>query len=70
MAGSARTVLGGSGAAQCYAVLFDEGGAIAHGAFPGVSTPVGVVGVTEKGVTSLELTVEGRGGHASTPMHR
>jgi len=32
-----------------------------------VAVPVGVVGVTEKGVTSLELTVEGRGGHASTP---
>lgn len=48
-------------------VVVDEGGAIAHGAFPGVSTPVGVVGVTEKGVTSVELTVEGRGGHASTP---
>jgi carboxypeptidase PM20D1 len=48
-------------------IVVDEGGAIAHGAFPGVSTPVGVIGVTEKGVTSLELTVEGRGGHASTP---
>ena len=48
-------------------IVVDEGGAIAHGAFPGVSTPVGVVGVTEKGVTSIELTVEGRGGHASTP---
>ncbi|MBJ7357067.1 M20/M25/M40 family metallo-hydrolase [Nocardioides sp.] len=48
-------------------IVVDEGGAVAHGAFPGVSTPVGVIGVTEKGVTSLELTVEGRGGHASTP---
>jgi carboxypeptidase PM20D1 len=48
-------------------VVVDEGGAIAHDAFPGVRTPVGVVGVTEKGVTSIELTVEGRGGHASTP---
>ncbi len=47
--------------------VLDEGGAIAHDAFPGVNPPVGVIGVTEKGVTSLELTVEGRGGHASTP---
>ena len=47
--------------------VLDEGGAIAHGAFPGVRAPIGVVGVTEKGVTSLELVVEGRGGHASTP---
>ncbi|MFS3127386.1 M20/M25/M40 family metallo-hydrolase [Nocardioides sp. Bht2] len=47
--------------------VLDEGGAIAHQAFPGVSAPIGVVGVSEKGVTSLELHAEGRGGHASTP---
>lgn len=47
--------------------VLDEGGAVAGGAFPGVSKPVAVVGVTEKGVTSLLLTAEGRGGHASTP---
>jgi carboxypeptidase PM20D1 len=47
--------------------VMDEGGAIAAEAFPGVAAPVGVVGVTEKGVTSLELRVDGRGGHASTP---
>ncbi|TYL55322.1 M20/M25/M40 family metallo-hydrolase [Nocardioides sp. BGMRC 2183] len=47
--------------------VLDEGGAIAGEAFPGVAVPIGVIGVTEKGVTSLELTAEGRGGHASTP---
>ncbi|MGB0101866.1 MAG: M20/M25/M40 family metallo-hydrolase, partial [Nocardioides sp.] len=47
--------------------VVDEGGAIASEAFPGVAAPVGVIGVTEKGVTSLELRVDGRGGHASTP---
>ncbi len=47
--------------------VLDEGGAIAHEAFPGVAAPIGVIGVTEKGTTSLELRVEGRGGHASTP---
>ena len=47
--------------------VMDEGGAVAAEAFPGVAAPVGVVGVTEKGVTSLELRVDGRGGHASTP---
>lgn len=47
--------------------VVDEGGAIAAEAFPGVAAPVGVVGVTEKGVTSIELRVDGRGGHASTP---
>lgn len=47
--------------------VLDEGGAIASEAFPGVAAPIGVIGVTEKGLTSLELRVEGRGGHASTP---
>lgn len=48
-------------------LVLDEGGAIAGGAFPGVKPPLGVVGVTEKGVASIELVAEGRGGHASTP---
>ncbi len=47
--------------------MLDEGGAIAHQAFPGVEPPLGVIAVTEKGTTSVELVVEGRGGHASTP---
>ncbi|MBB6628312.1 M20/M25/M40 family metallo-hydrolase [Nocardioides sp. KIGAM211] len=47
--------------------VLDEGGAVAIEAFPGVAAPIGVIGVTEKGTTSLELRVEGRGGHASTP---
>jgi len=48
-------------------LVLDEGGAVAHDAFTGVGRPVAVVGVTEKGVMSVELRVEGRGGHASTP---
>lgn len=67
----------GTGAAEAVAELrargvepwfvLDEGGAVAHEAFPGVPAPIGAVGVTEKGVTDLALVVEGRGGHASTP---
>jgi len=34
------------------------------------AAPVGAIGVTEKGVTSVELRVEGRGGRASTPARR
>ena len=47
--------------------VLDEGGAIAHEAFPGVQPPLGVVGVSEKGTTTIELRAEGRGGHSSTP---
>lgn len=47
--------------------VLDEGGAVASGAFPGVTRPLGVVGVSEKGVLSLRLTASGRGGHASRP---
>ncbi len=47
--------------------VLDEGGAVASEAFPGVKAPIGVIGLTEKGLTSLKLRVEGRGGHASTP---
>lgn len=47
--------------------VLDEGGAVASEAFPGVTRPLGVVGVSEKGVLSLRLTASGRGGHASRP---
>ena len=49
------------------ALVLDEGGAIVEGAFPGVSRPVAVVGVTEKGSTTLRLIIDQQGGHASTP---
>ncbi|SSC25646.1 Peptidase M20 [Klenkia terrae] len=48
-------------------LVLDEGGAVAADAFPLVRAPLAVVGVTEKGVTSVELVAEGAGGHASTP---
>lgn len=48
-------------------MVVDEGGAIATRAFPGVTAPLGVVGIAEKGTTSLLLRADGRGGHSSTP---
>jgi carboxypeptidase PM20D1 len=49
------------------ALLVDEGGAVVEGIFPGVDAPIAVVGVSEKGITSVELRVVQDGGHASTP---
>ncbi len=67
----------GSGATRIAAVLaergirpalvLDEGGAIVEGIFPGVAKPIAVIGVSEKGIASVRLTVEQQGGHASTP---
>ena len=47
--------------------VLDEGGAVAHDAFPGVSRPIAVIGVTEKGTTSLELRSRAAAGTRRCP---
>ena len=47
--------------------VLDEGGIISQGIIPGVSNPIAVVGIAEKGYLSLELTVNSKGGHSSMP---
>ncbi|MEH7072774.1 M20 family peptidase [Neobacillus drentensis] len=47
--------------------VLDEGGAIVENMVPGVSQPVGVVGISEKGSATAKLTIEGSGGHSSQP---
>ena len=50
--------------------VLDEGGAIVENMVPGVAQPVGVVGVSEKGSATAELSIEGSGGHSSQPKDR
>ncbi len=47
--------------------ILDEGGLITHKVIPGVDKPVALIGTAEKGYVSLELTVQGQGGHSSMP---
>ncbi len=47
--------------------VLDEGLVIVDGIIPALQVPAGLVGVAEKGYLSLQLSVEGVGGHSSMP---
>jgi carboxypeptidase PM20D1 len=47
--------------------VLDEGGMVVTGALSGVTSPVALIGVAEKGSTHYEITVQGDGGHSSMP---
>jgi carboxypeptidase PM20D1 len=68
---------GNSGAANIAATLrsrgvelefvLDEGLNILNGIISGVSSPVALIGIAEKGYLTIRLTAEGAGGHSSIP---
>jgi carboxypeptidase PM20D1 len=68
---------GGTGAQAMAALLksrgariglaLDEGYAVLDGVLAGVTRPVAVVGMGEKGYVSVELSASGAGGHSSMP---
>jgi carboxypeptidase PM20D1 len=51
------------------AFTLDEGSAIVEGIVPGVTKPVALVALAEKGYLTLMLTATGEGGHSSRPKH-
>jgi carboxypeptidase PM20D1 len=75
--GADEEVGGGNGAAKIAALLktrgikpmmvLDEGGTVVDRIMPGVNVPVAVVGISEKGYASIEISAKGEGGHSSMP---
>jgi len=49
------------------ALVFDEGGGIINGAFPGVKKDSALIALCEKGMANIKLTINSNGGHSSTP---
>lgn len=47
--------------------VLDEGSSIIQGLLPGISQPVALIGIADKGYLSLELSVETASGHSGIP---
>jgi carboxypeptidase PM20D1 len=73
--------VGGTGGARQIAALLerrgvqlemvlDEGGVIGNGVLPGITAPVALVGIAEKGFVTVELSARVSGGHSSLPSRQ
>jgi len=49
------------------AFLLDEGSVVTKGSALGINSPIGQIGISEKGYLSLKLKTKVKGGHSSTP---
>lgn len=47
--------------------VLDEGGQISRGTIPGVNGDVALIGIAEKGIISIQMTVSASSGHSSRP---
>ncbi|MCB1143232.1 MAG: M20/M25/M40 family metallo-hydrolase [Leptospiraceae bacterium] len=50
-----------------FELIQDEGMFLADGFLPGITKPVAIIGIAQKGYVTLELTVTDSGGHSSSP---
>jgi carboxypeptidase PM20D1 len=64
-AGAIAALLRSRGIRVAYSL--DEGGYVVHGVVPGVSSPVALIGISEKGYLTLRLSTSAAGGHSSMP---
>lgn len=47
--------------------VIDEGGCVIKDMMEGLTQPIAIIGITEKGSTNIKITVEGKSGHSSMP---
>ncbi|MCH9690378.1 MAG: M20/M25/M40 family metallo-hydrolase, partial [Gammaproteobacteria bacterium] len=53
-----------------FSFIIDEGGAIVDEMIPHVDAPLGLIGIGQKGVLTLELSVDGESGHSAQPTQK